>query len=81
MSQYIIRVEGQLSAGLLATFPELSASQHEQTVLHGRLAKQSELARFLGHLGDLGVDVVEVHRVPDDEDPVYTAEAHGTVPS
>lgn len=68
MSHYIIRVEGLLSSGLMATFPHLQATQHAETVLHGRLHKQSELAHVLEHLGELGVDIVEVHRLPETED-------------
>ncbi|HEY7042134.1 MAG TPA: hypothetical protein VH419_00540 [Nocardioidaceae bacterium] len=68
MTYYIIRVEGQLSAGLMATFPHLEATQHAQTVLHGHLDKQSELSEVLGYLGEIGVDVVEVHRLPENED-------------
>jgi hypothetical protein len=69
MSHYIIRVEGLLSSGLIATFPHLQATQHAETVLHGSLAKQADLAEVLGHLGALGVDIVEVHRLPDSEAP------------
>jgi hypothetical protein len=68
MSEYIIRVEGLLSTGLTATFPHLTATQHAETLLHGSQLSQADLAGVLSHLGDLGVDVIEVHRLPDDAD-------------
>jgi hypothetical protein len=70
MSQYMIRVEGLLSAGLVASFPQLQATQHAQTVLHGHLDRQSELADLLEHLRNLGINIVEVHRVPAPRDAV-----------
>ena len=43
MSEYIIRVEGLLSAGLTSSFPHLTATQHSETLLHGRELSQAEL--------------------------------------
>jgi hypothetical protein len=65
MSEYIIRVEGLLSAGLTSSFPHLTATQHSETLLHGHELSQTELTVVLNHLGSLGVDVIEVHRLPD----------------
>ena len=64
MGQYVIRVEGALSSGFVSAFPALESSQHVQTVLHGTLEDQSALADVLAQLRMLGVDVVEVRRIP-----------------
>lgn len=74
MSKYVIRVEGALSSALVSAFPALESSQHVQTLLHGTLEDQSELADVLAHLRDLGVDVVEVRRLPA---PDRVTHAHG----
>ena len=73
MSQYVIRVEGQLSPGVASAFPSLDAVQHTQTVLHGSLADQSALARVLDQLRTLGVEVIAVHRLPNGGDDVVVA--------
>lgn len=71
MSHYMIRVEGLLSRGIVETFPQLHATQHAQTVLYGHLDQQSELADLLAHLRELGIDIVEVHRIPKPRDSVH----------
>jgi hypothetical protein len=65
VSHYLIRVEGLLSTELTSAFPALDATTQEQTVLHGKIVDQDALAGVLARLRSLGVDVVEVHRVPD----------------
>ena len=65
MSQYIIRVEGHLSSGLIARLPHLRASRRAETVVHGRMTRQSELAEVLDYLSEHGIRVVEVHRLRD----------------
>jgi hypothetical protein len=67
MGQYVIRVEGALSAGFVSAFPALESSQHARTVLHGCLEDQSALSVVLAQLRRLGVDIVEVHRIPEPE--------------
>lgn len=64
MSRYVIRVEGALSTDFVSAFPALESSQHVQTLLHGTLEDQSELAGVLAQLRTLGVDVIEVRRIP-----------------
>ena len=68
VSQYIIRVEGLLSSGLIETLPHMTATQHAETVLQGDLSRQSELASVLDHLGALGVNILAVHRLPHPPD-------------
>ena len=67
-SRYLIRVEGLLSPELTSAFPALESFQQAQTVLQGPIVDQSTLAGVLARLQTLGVDVVEVHRIPDRDD-------------
>lgn len=65
MTQYVIRVAGLLSDDLLSAFPRLAATtQPACTVLHGDLPDQAALASVLDHLDELGVEIVELNRVP-----------------
>jgi len=64
MGHYVIRVEGALSDGFVSAFPALESSQLAHTVLHGTLEDQAALSGVLAQLRSLGVDVVEVHRIP-----------------
>lgn len=64
MGHYVIRVEGELSEGFVSAFPGLESRRRAQTVLHGSLEDQSALTGVLAHLRMLGVDIVEVHRIP-----------------
>ena len=68
MSRYLIRVQGRLSPGVTSAFPSLDCRQFDQTIVHGPLPDQSALAGVLDHLRRLGVDVVEVHRIPRDDE-------------
>lgn len=63
MAEYLIRVEGRLSDELAASFPTLASSPREQTVLHGAITDPSSLTAVLEHLRNIGVDVLDVHRV------------------
>lgn len=71
MAHYVIRVSGRVSRDLIDTFPTLDADPaSEQTTLHGCLEDQAALAGVLTHLDMLGVDILEVLKVPsagDDE--------------
>jgi hypothetical protein len=69
MASYLIRVGGRLSARLLGAFPTLHAQiEPVHTTLMGRLPDQSALTGVLNHLDELGVEIVEVIRLPEDED-------------
>jgi len=75
VGHYVIRVEGTLSDGFISAFPALESSQHAHTVLHGTLEDQAALSGVLAQLRTLGVDVVEVHRIPVPPDvPVEQAD-------
>ena len=65
MTTYVIRVGGSLSNELVRTFPELVASvQSVSTVLQGDLPDQSALNSVLDQLDELGVQIIDVTRVP-----------------
>ena len=65
MEHYVIRVEGVLTAEALRDFDEVTVTPGSvQTVLHGDLPDQSSLAGILDYLDELGVEIVEVLKVP-----------------
>ena len=65
MDHYIIRVEGALPEDALRQFTNLSVTPGRmQTVLHGELTDQSSLAGILDYLDQLGVEIVEVLKIP-----------------
>lgn len=70
MSSYLIRVTGRLSSGLLGSFPTLRADvEPSTTTLVGQLPDQGALTGVLNHLDELGVEIVEVIRLPADDSP------------
>ena len=81
MSRYLIRVEGQLSPGITSAFPSLQSQQFDQTIVHGELPDQSALAGVLDQLRRLGVDVVDVHRIPrhDHDDQLDVSQTQADV--
>lgn len=65
MTHYAIRVGGWLSDDLLTAFPQLLATpQPVSTILHGDLPDQSALSSVLYFLDELGVEIVEVNKLP-----------------
>lgn len=65
MTHYVIRVRGRLSPALSDAFPTLSVTpDRPQTTLHGQLDDQESLTGVLAHLDMLGVEILEVLRVP-----------------
>jgi hypothetical protein len=64
---YEIRVSGTLPPEALLDFERLSASvKHVETVLHGPLADQAALYGLLTRLETLGVQVLEVRRLHEE---------------
>jgi hypothetical protein len=62
---YEIRIKGRLSDSLLAAFEGLTASvEPAETVLHGPVQNQAALHRLLDHIQSLGLELVEVRRLP-----------------
>jgi hypothetical protein len=65
VTQYVIRVGGWLSDDLLTAFPQLLATpQPVSTVLHGELPDQAALSSVLDFLDEMGVEIVEVTKLP-----------------
>ena len=66
---YEIRIKGRLSDSLVAAFEGLTATvEPVETVLHGPLQDQSSLHRLLDRIQSLGLELVEIRRLPDPVD-------------
>jgi hypothetical protein len=62
---YEIRVRGRLGKTLLGAFPALHAdTRDEDTLLTGGLADQAALHGVLAQIEALGLELLEVRRVP-----------------
>jgi hypothetical protein len=67
---YEIRIKGRLSDSLIAAFEELNATvEPVETVLHGPVADQAALYGLLDRIQALGLELVEVRRLPDQQVP------------
>ena len=66
---YEIRIKGRLSDSLVAAFEGLTATvEPVETVLHGPVQDQSSLHRLLDRIQSLGLELVEIRRLPDPAD-------------
>ena len=71
---YEIRIKGRLSDSVLAAFEGLSATvEPVETVLHGPVEDQSSLHGLLDRIQSLGLELVEIRRLPASSDEL-TAE-------
>jgi hypothetical protein len=62
---YEIRIEGRVGEALQAAFEGLTVSINPvETVLHGELLDQAALHGLLTRIQELGLEVVEVRRLP-----------------
>jgi hypothetical protein len=62
---YEIRIKGRLSDSLLTAFEGLTASvEPVETVLHGPVPDQSSLHGLLDRIQSLGLELVEIRRLP-----------------
>jgi hypothetical protein len=62
---YEIRIKGRLSDSLLAAFEGLTATvEPVETVLHGPVQDQSSLHGLLDRIQSLGLELVEIRRLP-----------------
>ena len=62
---YEIRVKGRLSDSLVAAFEGLTATvEPVETVLHGPIQDQSSLHGLLDRIQSLGLELVEIRRLP-----------------
>jgi hypothetical protein len=63
--RYEIRVRGHLGATMLAAFPTLHAERRDRdTLLRGALADQSALHGVLAEIEALGLELLELRRLP-----------------
>ena len=70
-AQYEIRIRGRVSQAVLQTFESLESDPSRvETILHGPVRDQAELHGLLGRLQALGLELVEVRRLPGSERPV-----------
>ena len=71
---YEIRVKGRLSDSLAAAFEGMRASvEPVETVLHGPVQDQADLYGLLHQIQALGLELVEVRRLPEPpDDPEIT---------
>jgi hypothetical protein len=66
---YEIRIKGRLSDSLLAAFEGLTATvEPVETVLHGPVQDQSSLHDMLDRIQSLGLELVEIRRLPPSSD-------------
>ena len=69
-SYYEIRVAGVLPPEALLDFERLTASvEPVETVVHGSLQDQAALQGLLARLENLGIQVLEVRRLREDDPP------------
>jgi hypothetical protein len=62
---YEIRIKGRLSDSLVAAFEGLTATvEPVETVLHGPVGDQSSLHGLLDRIQSLGLELVEIRRLP-----------------
>jgi hypothetical protein len=64
-SRYEIRIRGRVGRAVLDTFERLEADiEPVETVLHGPVRDQAELHGLLHRLQCLGLELIEVRRLP-----------------
>ena len=64
-SAYEIRIRGRVSDAVLESFgPMERDEQRVETVLYGPLSDQAELHAMLDRIAALGLELVEVRRLP-----------------
>jgi hypothetical protein len=63
--KYEFRIRGRLSEPLLARFDTLTSDSADvETVLHGPVRDQAELHGIIERLQALGLELVEIRRLP-----------------
>jgi hypothetical protein len=70
---YEIRIKGRLSDSVLSAFEGLTASvEPVETVLHGPVKDQSALHGLMDRIQSLGLELVEIRRLPPSPDQLET---------
>jgi hypothetical protein len=65
-SKYEIRIRGRLSEPMLERFDPLESEiERVETVLHGPVRDQAELHGIIERVQSLGLELIEVRRLPD----------------
>jgi hypothetical protein len=64
---YEIRIKGRLSDALTGAFEDFTAAvKPAETVMRGEVRDQSELHGVLERIQSLGLELIEVRRLPDE---------------
>jgi hypothetical protein len=67
---YAIRIRGHLGPSMLSAFPDLrSEVDGQDTVLSGVVPDQAALHGVLSRIEAMGLELVEVRRLPTDAEP------------
>jgi hypothetical protein len=67
---YEIRIRGRVSQTVLDTFDQMeSSAERVETILHGPVRDQAELHGLLHRIQALGLELVEVRRLPESDGP------------
>jgi hypothetical protein len=65
-TRYEIRIRGRVSPAVLETFDAMESDvEPVETILHGPVRDQAELHGLLHRLQSLGLELIEVRRLPD----------------
>jgi hypothetical protein len=65
-SKYEFRIRGRLSQPVLDSFDSLQSDiERVETILHGPVRDQAELHGIIERVQSLGLELVEVRRLPD----------------
>jgi hypothetical protein len=65
-AHYEIRIRGRVSQAVLKTFDPLESDvERVETVLHGPVRDQAELHGLLHRVQALGLELIEVRRLPE----------------
>jgi hypothetical protein len=64
--RYEIRVKGRVSQAVLDTFEGLDSDvEPVETILHGPIEDQAALHGLIGRIRSLGLELIEVRKLPD----------------
>ena len=67
-SSYEIRIKGRVGRSALASFEDMEAAiQPAETVLRGEVTDQAQLHGLLERIQLLGLELIEIRRVPPSE--------------
>jgi hypothetical protein len=76
--RYEIRVKGRVSEETAFAFDGLNVDVRPvETVLHGEISDQAALHGLLDRVADLGLELIEVRRLPDAQADSPTAQGAG----